>query len=123
MIFQKQAQNVGFKSGHSVILENEPHNHFNRRRVEGSWDGKPFEIAGAENGTKTNIRNALKHCASKPNVKIAVLFFPNNNFDAKELNDGLAMYCGLDGTTQFKEFELIFCIQGNKIIHIKKAKL
>ena len=80
----------------------------------------PFEIAGAENGTKTNIRNALKHCASKPNVKIAVLFFPNNNFDAKELNDGLAMYCGLDGTAQFKEFELIFCIQGNKIIHIKK---
>ena len=120
--YEKQTQFVGFKAGHSVILENEPHNHFNQKSAEGSWDGKTFEIAGAENATKTNIRNALKHCAKKPNVKIAVLFFPNNNFDAEEFNNGLSMYCGLEGTSQYKEFDLIYCIQGNEIIHIKKAK-
>ena len=120
--YEKQTQFVGFKAGHSVILENEPHNHFNQKSAEGSWDGKTFEIAGAENATKTNIRNALKHCAKKPNVNIAVLFFPNNKFDAEEFNNGLSMYCGLEGTSQYKEFDLIYCIQGNEIIHIKKAK-
>lgn len=35
-----------------------------------------FEIAGAETGTSNNIRQALKHCASKPNTEVAVLLFP-----------------------------------------------
>ena len=120
--YEKKVQEVGYKAGHAVILDVEQHNIYKGRNKEGLWDDKPFEIAGAENGTKTNIRNALKHCAKKPNVKIAVLFFPNNNFDAEEFNNGLSMYCGLEGTSQYKEFELIFCIQGDKIIHIKKAK-
>ena len=113
-------QNVGFLSGHSVILEEERHDLYKQRNAEGSWDGVPFEIAGREEGTPQNIRNGLKHCASKPNVRVAVLYFPNNNFDIENFHKGLALFTGLKGTTQYKKFSFIYCIQGDKIVQIKK---
>ena len=83
----------------------------------------PFEIAGAETATSSNIRNALKHCASKPDTKIAVIYFPNDNFDIGEFNIGLSKFNGLRGTPQYKLFDLIYCIHGDKIIQIKKPSI
>lgn len=118
--YEKVVQNVGFLSGHSVILEEERHDLYKQRNAEGSWDGVPFEIAGREEGTPQNVRNGLKHCASKPNVRVAVLYFPNNNFDIENFHKGLALFTGLKGTTQYKKFSFIYCIQGDEIVQIKK---
>ena len=118
--YETSIQNAGYAHGHSVVLEAEPQNIYKKKSCEGKWDGLPFEVAGAENATANNIRNALKHCASKPDTKIAVLFFPNDNFSAENFNAGYAMFKGLKGTSQYKKFDLIYCIQGDKIVQIKK---
>ena len=118
--YETTIQDVGYKHGHSVILEEEPQNVYKGKSCEGLWDNLKFEVAGAESGTPNNIRNALKHCASKPESRIAVLFFPNGNFSAENFQTGLAKFNGLKGTSQYKKFDLIYCIQGDEIIQIKK---
>ena len=118
--YETTIQDVGYKHGHSVILEEEPQNVYKGKSCEGLWDDLKFEVAGAESGTSNNIRNALKHCASKPGSKIAVLFFPNGNFSAENFQAGLAKFNGLKGTSQYKKFDLIYCIQGKEIVQIKK---
>lgn len=118
--YETTIQDVGYKYGHSVILEKEPQNVYKGKSCEGFWDALKFEVAGAESGTPNNIRNALKHCASKPDSKIAVLFFPNENYSSENFQIGLAKFNGLKGTSQHKIFDLIYCIQGDKIIQIKK---
>ena len=118
--YETTIQDVGYKHGHSVILEEEPQNVYKGKSCEGLWDDLKFEVAGAESGTSNNIRNALKHCASKPGSKIAVLFFPNGNFSAENFQAGLAKFNGLKGTSQYKKFDLIYCIQGEEIVQIKK---
>lgn len=118
--YEKNAQNAGFKNGHSVILEEELQDIYKHKSCEGLWDGLPFEIAGAETGTANNIRNALKHCASKPDTRIAVLFFPYDNFTSQDFNDGYAKFVGLRGTSQYKKFDLIYCIRDERIVYIKK---
>lgn len=118
--YETTIQDVGYKHGHSVILEEEPQNVYKGKSCEGLWDDLKFEVAGAESGTSNNIRNALKHCASKPESKIAVLFFPNGNFSAENFQVGLAKFNGLKGTSQYKKFDLIYCIQGKEIVQIKK---
>ena len=121
--YEEKVQTAGFISGHSVILEAEYHNIYRHRNCEGLWDGLPFEIAGAENGTANNIRNALKHCAKKPGSKVAVIYFPNGNFNAEEFNSGLAKFNGLKGTSQYKLFDFIYCVQGENIVQIKKPSV
>lgn len=118
--YETTIQDVGYQHGHSVILEEEPQNVYKRKSCEGFWDNLKFEVAGAESGTSNNIRNALKHCASKPEAKIAVLFFPNGNFSVENFQAGLAKFNGLKGTSQYKKFDLIYCIQGEEIVQIKK---
>lgn len=125
--YEEQAQEAGFLTGHSVILDKEIHNIYKHNNCEGLWDGIPFEIAGAETATPSNIRNALKHCAKKTESRIAVIFFPNDNYNTKVFNQGLSMFNGLEGTPQYKKFDLIYCIQGDKeristpkILQIKK---
>ena len=118
--YEEKVQTAGFLNGHSVILGAEYHNIYQHRNYEGLWDGMPFEIAGAESATSNNIRNALKHCAAKPDTRIAVLFFPNDNFTTQAFNDGFAKFFGLKGTSQYKQFDLIYCIHDDHIIHIKK---
>lgn len=118
--YEKSAQTAGYKGGHSVILEEERHDILNHRNTEGTWDDELFEVAGAETATSANIRNALKHCASKPNCKVAVLVFPKERFSAKAFKDGLRRYYGLKDTPQYKKFHLIYCVQDDEIILTKK---
>ena len=121
--YETDVQDAGFRSGHSVVFGEEPQDIYKHKSCEGLWDGLPFEIAGAETATSNNIRNALKHCASKPDTKIAVIYFPNDNFDIDEFNIGLSKFNGLRGTPQYKLFDLIYCIHGDKIIQIKKPSI
>ena len=121
--YEKTVQEVGYKNGHSVILEKENHNVMFMRNIEGTWDGYRVEMAGAESGTANNIRNALKHCASKPNADIAVIFFPNENFSQENFEKGFAKFKGLKSTSQYRLFKLIYCIGKGQILSIKKPEL
>ena len=113
--YEKKVQEIGYKSNHAVVLENEPQNIFKARSTEGVWDGKKFEIAAAETNLPNNIRNALKHCAKKPDCEIAVIFFPNNYFN-DIFEDGLAKYNGLRGTSQYRKFDKIICVHNERIV-------
>lgn len=120
--YETTAQDVGYKNGHKVILEKEVHTRLHYKNTEGTWDDKLFEIAGAETATANNIRNALKHCASKPNTEVAVIFFPNDNFSHEMFEDGYAKFSGLKGTSQYRQFKEIYCIGKDKILAIKKPE-
>ena len=118
--YEVNVQTAGYRNGHSVIFGPEPHNLYKSRKCEGTWDGSLFEIAGTETATSSNVRNALKHCASKPNTEVAILYYPFNNFSMETFCEGFARYYGLRRTSQYREFKLIVCIQGEEIIQIKK---
>lgn len=122
--YERRIQSIGFKEGHAVVLEAEPGNTFKHKHSEGTWNGNVMEIAGAEIGSSANIRNALKHCASKPNVKVAVVFFPDSNaLSVSNIEKGIARYNGLKGTSQWKLFdEILFISNDGKIIQ-KKPEL
>ena len=120
--YEKNVQEIGYNNGYAVILEKEDHSQFKIKHTDGTWDGKPFEIIGTETGQENNIRNGLKHCAEKPNTEIAILYFPNKNFNVQNFEKGLAKYNGLINTTQYKKFHEIICISGGKIVY-KKSHL
>lgn len=121
--YEIKVQDVGYNHGHTVILEEENHSEHNKTHVEGTWNGLKFEIAGKETATANNIRNGLKHCADKEGCKIAVLFFPNNNFNCRSFHEGLAKYNGLKGTSQWIHFDKIICIQNDEIIYEKNHQI
>lgn len=112
--YEKTVQDVGFRTGHSAILGKEDHTVKHKKNTEGTWDDKLFEIGAIETGTSSNIKNALKHCASKPGCAIAILFAPQK-IDLKEFSIGLQRYNGLKGTPQWKQFDMIIVIEGNHI--------
>ena len=63
---------------------------------------------------------ALKHCASKPNTEVAVIFFANDNFNIDIFNEGYRKYKGLKGSSQYKQFKEIYSIDITKKCQVKK---
>ena len=121
--YETSVMEVGFQNGHSIIFEKEDHTVQNKKNVEGLWDNQNFEIGAAENFTKQNIRNALKHCAKKPDCDIAVIFVPDeNNYDKNNLFQGILCYEGLRNTKQWKLFNLILFISKDRILYKYKQK-
>ena len=122
--YEEHVQTTGYKNGHSIILEKEIHTIKNKSNVEGPFDNQPFEIAGAETGIANNIRNTLKHCASKPGCKVAVVFFPDENIvDMAKIRDGLKKYFGLKGNpNQFKDFDHIYFMTSKRVIYHQKKQ-
>ena len=114
--YETTVQDIGYKAGHSVILGNEPQEIFKKKFPDGTWDGKRFEIAAAETGTPNNIRNALSHCASKPDSEVAVIFMPNGH-DPKNIRAGIGKYEGLKGSPQYRKMEHVYFISGESIIY------
>lgn len=114
--YEKTVQIIGFNAGNSVILDKEIHTIYKQKNTEGFWNGKPFEVAGAENGTSANIRNALKHCASKPNCKIAIVYLVNS-YTMADIEIGINRYNGLkQDKNQWKQFDSILFLFDNAII-------
>ncbi len=117
--YEQHAQDAGYTSGHSVILESERGGDFGQRFTEGSWDGFVFEVAGRETATENNVLRGLKHCASKRTTEIAVLDYPMGGFDKEVLENAIARFNGLkplnDG--QYLEFKKIICVQNKQIIY------
>ena len=113
--YETTVQDIGYKNGYRVVLGDESPTQYKVKNCEGTWNGLNFEIAAAENATPTNIRNALKHCASKPDCEVAVLFFPKKYSDS-EFEEGLKKYNGLKGTSQYRMFKRIICIYNGKVV-------
>ena len=117
--YEEQALNAGFSRGDCVILESEKGGQNKQRFVEGKWNGLNFEVAGCETATVNNIRNGLKHCASKRITDIAVLVFPDEPFNIDTFNEGFRKYSGLQkmGDDQYRKFKHIICVCDNKVIY------
>lgn len=105
-------QEVGFREGHAVILGDESSD-FNVKVTDGTWDGKPMEIATLTTGRASNVRNALKHCAEKKSAQVAVLYC---NQETCEFVQGLGRYYGLKGTSQWRQFEEVVLIHGKRVV-------
>ena len=103
-----------------MILENEFSNVIGERFIEGTWDLLKFEVAGCENGTSNNILRGLKHCASNQMQKSQLSSSLKIIFPKKIFFKGLAKYNGLEGTPQFRKFNLIYCIQDGQIVQKMK---
>lgn len=117
--YETDVQKFGFENGHSVILEAEDHTRHSVKNTEGTWDDLKMEIAAAENGESQNIRNALKHCAKKPDSRVAVIY-SLRDLSSEEILRGIARFDGLRGTPQWKEFDEIIVI--SKTGKIKKYR-
>ncbi|MBR5898079.1 MAG: hypothetical protein IKZ14_01260 [Muribaculaceae bacterium] len=119
-IYERHAQEAGYKAGHAVILENERSDKYKEKQTEGGWDNLKFEVAGCENGTSNNILRGLKHCASKRTTEIAVIDLPNTEFDLEVFNHALRRYIGLEKLKdgQFLRFKKIICIHNEQIVHV-----
>jgi len=121
-IYEINAQKVGFNDGNAVIFGSEKGKPIGHKYTDGSWNGKSFEISGTETGTSNNIKKGLNHCAEKPDVKIAVLFFPHDNFDISTFENAFARYegIGISGGKGYVKFEEVLCIGNNRILYRKK---
>ena len=80
-------------------------------------------ISGIETVASNNIMKALKHCASKPNTEVAVIFFANDNFNIDIFNERYRKYKGVKGSSQYKQFKEIYSIDKENMILQKNTKL
>ena len=117
-IYEKEVQEIGFRHGNAVIFESETGKAIGERYTEGFWNGYLFEIAAVETGTDNNILKGLKHCAFKRITEIAVIYFPNKNFNVSSFNRAFARYKGLEKLNdgQFVKFDKIIVIEKGNII-------
>ena len=117
--YEEQALIAGFSRGDCVVLESEMGGQNRQRFVEGKWNGLSFEVAGCETATVNNIRNGLKHCASKRITDIAVLVFPDQPFNIETFNEGFRKYTGLrkTGYEQYRKFKHIICVRDSTVIY------
>jgi len=122
-IYEKYVQEIGYKHGNAVVLGKETGKGIGEKYTDGFWNGKSFEISATETGTSNNIKKGLNHCASKPNVRIAILFFPNDNFNKATFENSFARYLGVgkSGGRGYVQFDEIICIDKNNILYKKKA--
>lgn len=116
--YEKDVCDVGFNNGHSVIFTSEFSNIIYKKFTEGLWDNKKFEIAGCETATTNNVLRGLKHCASKRETDIAVIYYPKGGFDQEVFNKAVERYKGLEPKQdgQYLKFDKIICVENNEIV-------
>lgn len=115
---EKVVQQIGFEQGHSVILERERHDLQNVKNTEGSWDDMKMEIASATTGSHNNLVHAISHCASKPDVEVAVVHIPIGTPIGK-MESAVRGFAGLEKSNpqQWHKFtEIIFIIEESRKI-------
>ena len=118
-VYEKTAQNVGYKSGHAVIYESEYHGKDGQRFTEGTWDGRRCEVSGAETGTDNNILRSLEHCADKRTTEVAILVFPKGGLTQEKMRRAIGRYRGLEKLNdgEYITFKRVVCIQDNGIVY------
>ncbi len=121
-IYEKTARDVGYKNGHSVILESEVGKGIGENYTEGLWNKSLFELASCESvENNNNIVKGLKHCTSKSDTQTAVLYFPKGDFVREDVERAIRRYYGLKGTLcdSFKDFEAIYVVSGEIVYQMR----
>lgn len=120
--YEKTVRDVAFREGHTIILESEIGKDVGKKYIEGSWDRLSFEIGAAETATSNNIKNALNHCASKPDCKVAVVFFLTEDVDMNVIERTLSRWKGLIRTKAkgAVDFDEIHFVTPTKIMYTYK---
>lgn len=119
--YETFVQDIGYQNGHKVILESESGKAIGKNYTEGTWDNLQFELATKETGTPNNILRGLKHCSSKENVQMAVIFLPNTEYNENEFKRALLRYFGLiNNGMPLKHFKRIVCVSDGKIVFDKE---
>lgn len=116
--YEKDVCNVGFDNGNAIVLTRERYGEFGERFTEGTWNTMKFEIAGCETATTNNVLRGLKHCASKRETDIAVIYYPKGGFDQEVFNKAVERYKGLEPKQdgQYLKFDKIICVENNEIV-------
>lgn len=119
--YETFVQDIGYQNGHKVILESESGKAIGKNYTEGTWDNLQFELATKETGTPNNILRGLKHCSSKENVQMAVIFLPNTEYNENEFKRALLRYFGLiNNGMPLKHFKRIVCVSDGKTVFDKE---
>ena len=120
--YEKTTRDVGYKNGHSVILESEKGKGIGENYTEGYWNGSKFELASCEfPNNNNNIVKGLKHCASKSETETAVLYFPEGDFVEADVTRAIKRYYGLKSTLGegFKDFVAIYVVCKDKVYQMR----
>ncbi len=120
--YEESTRDVGYKNGHSVVLESEIGKGIGENYTEGLWNSSLFELASCEFvNNNNNIVKGLKHCASKTDTKTAVLYFPKGVFVMKDVERAVGRYYGLRETLGdgFKDFDAIYVVCSDVVYRIR----
>ena len=111
---ETEIQNILFKNGYNIILEDETSIIDGITILDGILDNKGVEFATKYNGTQKSFKDGLNHCAKKK-VSIALVYFPNG-ISSKDIYLGIKSYNGLKDKRGYHQFEKNFIIDKTKII-------
>ncbi|MGV0854620.1 phage head morphogenesis protein [Empedobacter brevis] len=109
---EKLLQNLFYKNGYSVILEDESAG--SGKKVDGFINDIPMDFSSILGDGKNAIKRALKHSKDK-NAKIAVIYFRNkDHYSYERLINGVKSFYGVD---QYR-FEKIYYVFDDTINEI-----
>lgn len=116
--YEKEAQNILFGQGHSIILEKELADKGERiidgvKHIDGTLDSIPMDISTIKGTGNDTIKRALKHSIEKK-AKIAILYYTENTFNLERLHVGIRKFNGL----KIGKFERIIYIVEDKVHYL-----
>ncbi len=116
--YEKEAQNILYGQGHSIILEKELADKGEQtidgiKHIDGTLNFIPMDISTIKGTGNDTIKRALKHSIEK-NAKIAVLYYTENTFNLERLHTGIRKFNGL----KLGKFEQIIYIVEGKVYYL-----
>lgn len=106
--YEKEAQDILFKNGDIIILENEK-GESGKRFSDGYLNGLKADIKAVEGAGKNTIKNKFNDAKSQGAESI-ILYFPDNKlFSMERINEGYAKFIG---QSEYRFREIIFIVNG-----------
>ena len=110
--YEKEAQDILFKNGDSIILESEKGD-VGVKNIDGFYNGMKADIKAIEGSGKNTIKRKFQE-AQAQGAEAVILYFPDKElFSIDRLNNGLAMF---SGNSNYKFKEIVFIVDGK--VHI-----
>lgn len=113
IIHEKEVQELFFKNGDFITLEDESQKVNTGKKVDGLLNWKTFDMSTIAGHGENTIKRALNHGRQK-NAEIAVLYFPERkNFNFDIMKSGIKKY---EGQTDYRFRNVIYIVE-NKIYY------
>lgn len=110
---EREVQDIFFKNGDELILEDESEKITPGKKPDGIYNGKTFDMSTIGGVGENNIKNALNHSKAK-RAKVAVIYFPDDQlFSFDRLSNGINRF---HGQTDYRFEKIIYIVDG-KIYH------